>query len=131
MENHKLHHKILNMISFEFSGYIVHMIDLFTWHKTDMSTDTPLSDDIETPFIVRDLDWIDSLWSKDRRARGQFPRVQKYCLAGMAGAYTDFHLDFGGTSVWYAFTITRSIYRNHVCQLVSGTILCGVGKDFI
>jgi hypothetical protein len=37
----------------------------------------------------------------ERRALGDFPRVQKYCLAGMAGSYTDFHIDFGGTSVWY------------------------------
>ena len=30
-----------------------------------------------------------------------FPRVQLYCLMGTAGSYTDFHIDFGGTSVWY------------------------------
>lgn len=24
-----------------------------------------------------------------------------YCLMSVAGCYTDFHLDFGGTSVWY------------------------------
>ena len=29
------------------------------------------------------------------------PKVQKYCLMSAAGSYTDFHLDFGGTSVWY------------------------------
>jgi len=29
------------------------------------------------------------------------PRVQKYCLMSAAGAYTDFHIDFGGTAVWY------------------------------
>eukprot|EP00981_Chlorochromonas_danica_P002460 scaffold473_cov159-Ochromonas_danica.AAC.13 len=34
-------------------------------------------------------------------SRQDYPRVQKYCLAGMAGSYTDFHIDFGGTSVWY------------------------------
>jgi len=36
-----------------------------------------------------------------RRSRGDYPQVQKYCLTGMAGSYTDFHIDFGGTSVWY------------------------------
>jgi len=25
----------------------------------------------------------------------------RYCLMSVAGCYTDFHLDFGGTSVWY------------------------------
>ena len=29
------------------------------------------------------------------------PRVSKYCLLSPAGSYTDFHIDFGGTSVWY------------------------------
>lgn len=27
--------------------------------------------------------------------------VQLYCLMGTAGSYTDFHADFGGSSVWY------------------------------
>jgi hypothetical protein len=41
-------------------------------------------------------------WPFSRRARGgDYPRVQKYVLAGMAGSYTDFHVDFGGTSVWF------------------------------
>ena len=30
-----------------------------------------------------------------------WPKVQKYCLISPASAYTDFHVDFGGTSVWY------------------------------
>lgn len=25
----------------------------------------------------------------------------RYCLMSVSGCYTDFHLDFGGTSVWY------------------------------
>ena len=29
------------------------------------------------------------------------PLVQKYCLMGVKNSYTDFHVDFGGTSVWY------------------------------
>ncbi len=75
-------HKILNMITLEFSS-------------------TPLSAKVETPSFVRDCDWIDSMWPLDRRSRGEYPAVQKYCLSGMAGSYTDFHVDFGGTSVWY------------------------------
>ena len=35
------------------------------------------------------------------KARGgdkkyNYPKVQLYCLMGTAGAYTDFHVDFGG-----------------------------------
>uniref|UniRef100_A0AAZ3PWG3 Lysine (K)-specific demethylase 2Aa n=1 Tax=Oncorhynchus tshawytscha TaxID=74940 RepID=A0AAZ3PWG3_ONCTS len=31
----------------------------------------------------------------------QYPKVQKYCLMSVQGCYTDFHIDFGGSSVWY------------------------------
>jgi hypothetical protein len=75
-------HKILNMITLEFSA-------------------SPLNSKVHAPTFVRSLDWIDTIWPLDRRARGDYPKVQKYCLAGMAGSYTDFHIDFGGTSVWY------------------------------
>lgn len=30
-----------------------------------------------------------------------YPKVQYYCLMSVEGSYTDFHIDFGGTSVWY------------------------------
>jgi len=30
-----------------------------------------------------------------------YPKVQKYCLMSVKGCYTDFHIDLGGTSVWY------------------------------
>lgn len=75
-------HKIMNLISLEVSS-------------------TALSAEILAPMFVRELDWTDMHWPSHRRALGQFPQVQKYCLASMAGAYTDFHIDFGGTSVWY------------------------------
>lgn len=38
---------------------------------------------------------------RDESLRRGRPTVQKYCLMSVAGCYTDFHLDFGGTSVWY------------------------------
>lgn len=75
-------HKILNLISLEFSM-------------------TPMSNFVHAPEVVRKIDWIDVLWPLDRRGRADYPQVQKYCLTGMAGSYTDFHIDFGGTSVWY------------------------------
>jgi len=78
-------HKVLNLISLEISN-------------------TPLTSHIEAPRFVREeVDWIDSVWPLERRARGgDYPQVQKYLLTGMAGSYTDFHIDFGGTSVWYS-----------------------------
>ena len=51
---------------------------------------TPLIKKVVSPKIVRDLDWIDIAWSKERRSKGDYPRVQYYCLTSTAGCYTDF-----------------------------------------
>ena len=75
-------HKVLNLISLEISS-------------------SQLSTRVQSPELVRQVDWIDTVWPLSRRARGDFPQVQKYCIISMEGAYTDFHVDFGGTSVWY------------------------------
>jgi len=75
--------KVLNQISLEFSG-------------------TPLQELVLSPQFVRDLDWVGNCWPADlRRDKQSYPSVQYYCLTSTAGCYTDFHIDFGGTSVWY------------------------------
>ena len=56
---------------------------------------------IRRPKIVRDLDLQDSVWPEDMLAKGEFPRVQFYCLMSVADCFTDFHIDFGGSSVFY------------------------------
>ena len=56
---------------------------------------------IRRPKIVRDLDLQDSVWPPDLQARGDFPKVQFYCLMSVADCFTDFHIDFGGSSVFY------------------------------
>jgi len=82
----------LNVISLEFSG-------------------TKLDKEVVAPRVVRQIDWVDNVWPrhlKDQQedttndmSRMQYPKVQKYCLMSIAGCYTDFHVDLGGTSVWY------------------------------
>lgn len=57
------------------------------------------------------IDWVEVMWPRALRALQKdstnsmedmwYPKVQKYCLMSVAGCYTDFHIDFGGTSVWY------------------------------
>ncbi|KAE8416839.1 hypothetical protein BDV36DRAFT_296699 [Aspergillus pseudocaelatus] len=56
---------------------------------------------IRRPKIVRDLDLQDSVWPEDLKALGDYPKVQFYCLMSVADCYTDFHIDFGGSSVYY------------------------------
>lgn len=70
----------LNVISLEFSR-------------------TLLSRLVVAPGVVRAVDWIDTAWPRHDAADG--PQVQKYCLMGTMDSYTDFHIDFGGSSVWY------------------------------
>ncbi|KAI4251652.1 MAG: hypothetical protein LQ352_004726 [Teloschistes flavicans] len=56
---------------------------------------------IRRPQLVRDLDLQDSVWPAELLAKGEFPRVQFYCLMSVADCFTDFHIDFGGSSVFY------------------------------
>ncbi|CAI4038520.1 hypothetical protein SMKI_05G1300 [Saccharomyces mikatae IFO 1815] len=67
--------------------------------------------ELERPTVVRQNDLVDRIWSFDKRL-GQNdkkkkeeddprPKVKKYILMSVKDAYTDFHLDFAGTSVYY------------------------------
>lgn len=56
---------------------------------------------IKRPKVVRDLDLQDAVWPDELKAIGDYPKVQFYCLMSVADCYTDFHIDFGGSSVYY------------------------------
>ncbi|KAK5639176.1 hypothetical protein RI129_011668 [Pyrocoelia pectoralis] len=72
--------RIFNVVSLEFS-------------------ETGLSRYVEAPIVARKLDWVNIMWMRNYHIPP--PRVQKYCLMSVKDSYTDFHVDFGGTSVWY------------------------------
>ncbi|OBZ75769.1 JmjC domain-containing histone demethylation protein 1 [Grifola frondosa] len=75
--------KIRNVISLEISG-------------------TKLADQVLPPRLVREVDWVEKFWPNTKKGRGHaYPKVQLYCLMGVAGAWTDWHLDFAGSSVYY------------------------------
>lgn len=84
--------RLLNVISLEFSH-------------------TKLDNYVESPTVVRQIDWVDVVWPKqlkEAQIEGtnslddmMYPKVQKYCLMSVKNCFTDFHIDFGGTSVWY------------------------------
>lgn len=93
--------KLLNVISLEFSH-------------------TKLENYVESPTVVRQVDWVDVVWPrhlKESQTEGtnaiedmKYPKVQKYCLMSVKGCYTDFHIDFGGTSVWYHLLRGQKIF---------------------
>ncbi|XP_071439047.1 histone lysine demethylase PHF8-like [Hetaerina americana] len=83
--------RILNLISLEFSQ-------------------TSLSSQVEAPYIARKLDWLNHVWPKDIRHDERKPRVGKYCLMSPKNSYTDFHIDFGGSSVWYHLHWGKKIF---------------------
>lgn len=62
-----------------------------------------LSELVDPPAIVRQLSWVSTLWPEDfpEDMVVERPEVQKYCLMGVKDSFTDFHIDFGGSSVWY------------------------------
>ncbi|XP_043571650.1 lysine-specific demethylase 2B isoform X1 [Chiloscyllium plagiosum] len=84
--------KLYNVISLEFSH-------------------TKLENLVHRPNVVDLVDWVDNMWPRHLKekqmdstnaiAEMKYPKVQKYCLMSVKGCYTDFHIDFGGTSVWY------------------------------
>ena len=73
--------KVLNVISLEFSN-------------------TPLIEEVKAPTVVKDMDWM-KMWPRKKYNGGYWPQIQNYCLMSTANCYTDFHIDFGGSSVWY------------------------------
>ncbi|KAF8610108.1 Clavaminate synthase-like protein [Ceratobasidium sp. AG-I] len=64
-------------------------------------TGTPLAEQILPPRIVRDIDWVEQMWPAGKKVKGQFPKVQLYCLMSVARCWTDWHVDFAGSSVYY------------------------------
>ncbi|TFK25004.1 JmjC domain-containing histone demethylation protein 1 [Coprinopsis marcescibilis] len=75
--------KIYNVISLEVSG-------------------TKIAELVTPPKLVRDLDWVENFWPSTRKGKGVvYPKVQLYCLMGVAKAWTDWHIDFAGSSVYY------------------------------
>ncbi|KAF2687754.1 hypothetical protein K458DRAFT_332081 [Lentithecium fluviatile CBS 122367] len=63
---------------------------------------------IRRPKAVRDMDLQDSVWRDDDKKAP--PAVQFYCLMSVADCYTDFHIDFGGSSVYYHIVKGKKVF---------------------
>ncbi|OLL24071.1 JmjC domain-containing histone demethylation protein 1 [Neolecta irregularis DAH-3] len=62
---------------------------------------SPLAKVITRPKFVRDMDLVDKVWPSRLLKIGDYPHVKLYCLMSVQDCYTDFHVDFAGSSVFY------------------------------
>ncbi|XP_055353760.1 lysine-specific demethylase 7B-like [Paramacrobiotus metropolitanus] len=73
-----------------------------------------LAEKVILPLAVRELSWADQHFPElnDVPPESPYakPEVQKYCLMSAQDSYTDFHIDFGGTSVWYHIFKGKKIF---------------------
>ncbi|KAA8496554.1 Lysine-specific demethylase 7A [Porphyridium purpureum] len=95
--------KVLNVISLEVSH-------------------TSLAEKIRAPKFVYEIGWVERCWPKQAIlnnlsvyrdhpfTRIQYPKVQLYSLMSAGDTFTDFHVDFGGSSVWYHLFKGRKIF---------------------
>ena len=104
---------ILDMIDCHRQKTCQMTIDQFSQTFSDPSSDRvlnclslelselPLADLLQPPLVARKLCWVNNVWPSSPALTATRPQVQKYCIMSMKNSYTDFHIDFGGTSVWY------------------------------
>uniref|UniRef100_A0A8D9A856 [histone H3]-dimethyl-L-lysine(36) demethylase n=1 Tax=Cacopsylla melanoneura TaxID=428564 RepID=A0A8D9A856_9HEMI len=117
--------RLLNVISLEFSH-------------------TKLENYVKQPSVVRQIDWVDCVWPRHLKEAQiestnmidemKYPKVQKYCLMSVKGCYTDFHIDFGGTSVWYHILRGSKVFwlippTEHNIKLYEQWVLSGKQGD--
>lgn len=62
---------------------------------------SPLASRIISPRIVRAIDWVQLYWPRDLMGLGVYPQVIRYCLMSPAKSWTDWHVDFSASSVFY------------------------------
>ncbi|XP_073532381.1 lysine-specific demethylase 2B isoform X3 [Phyllobates terribilis] len=117
--------KLYNVISLEFSH-------------------TKLEKVVKRPTVVDAVDWVDNMWPQHLKEKQKdatnvisemkYPKVKKYCLMSVKGCFTDFHIDFGGTSVWYHVLRGGKVFwlippTGHNLQLYEEWLLSGKQTD--
>ncbi|GMH41093.1 hypothetical protein BSKO_09003 [Bryopsis sp. KO-2023] len=80
--------RLLNVVSLELAG-------------------SPLASMVAPPKAVRDIELIGQVWPKEDLGK---PEVLLYGLMGVEGCITDFHIDFGGSSVWYHVISGKKVF---------------------
>ncbi|CCD70225.1 Lysine-specific demethylase 7 homolog [Caenorhabditis elegans] len=87
---------------------------LYNFLSLEFSDNNEMKEIAKPPRFVQEISMVNRLWPdvsgaeyikllqrEEYLPEDQRPKVEQFCLAGMAGSYTDFHVDFGGSSVYY------------------------------
>lgn len=64
-------------------------------------SETPLRDSVVSPRIVREIDWVEKYWPAHMKGKYVYPQVTRYCLMSPGQSWTDWHIDFSASSVYY------------------------------
>ncbi|KAL4421887.1 hypothetical protein ABPG77_003689 [Micractinium sp. CCAP 211/92] len=70
---------------------------------------TTLEGAISPPAAVEELDLVGCVWP-DESVEEQRPETLLYALMGPGGVYTDWHVDMGGSAVWYHVVSGRKVF---------------------
>ena len=84
-----------------------------------------LTELVSPPSVIKSLSWARSVWPESLPEDSGLvqPEVQKYCLMGVKDSFTDFHIDFGGTSVWYHVLRVRIMKIENYSTMSADSIL--------
>ncbi|CAI2295899.1 unnamed protein product [Caenorhabditis sp. 36 PRJEB53466] len=87
---------------------------IYNFLSLEFSKNRRLCEVVQAPKFVQDVSLVDLVFGGDSNdpkvADEHRPRVEQFCLASMAGSYTDFHVDFGGSSVYYHIFSGQKIF---------------------
>ena len=94
----------------------------------------------DRPSILDYVDWVDLVWPQHLKQEHSiqsglvYPKVQRFCLMSVAGCFSDFHVEFGGTSVWYyQFKGERTFWlippTQEIFSLYEGWVTAGCQTD--
>ena len=110
----------------QFGDYFKHKDDtddIFNLISLEIS-DTQLVHIVKPPRMVKELSWVstashdeikEQLYYNIDLSQTEFypfgqPQVLRYCLISARNSFTDFHIDFGGTSVWYHLLWGKKVF---------------------
>uniref|UniRef100_A0A8R1HSK5 JmjC domain-containing protein n=1 Tax=Caenorhabditis japonica TaxID=281687 RepID=A0A8R1HSK5_CAEJA len=87
---------------------------LYNFLSLEFSDNKIMNQMAKPPKFIHDISMVNTLWPdeddpfysvllqrNDYLPTEQKPKVEQFCLSGMAHSFTDFHIDFGGSSVYY------------------------------